>query len=52
VTHKKGGEHGYEHNSIVVPKCIRSENKKALGEFDQENILCREIRGDTFRGNE
>jgi hypothetical protein len=38
VTHKKGGEHGYEYDSIVVPECICPENKKSLDESNQENI--------------
>jgi hypothetical protein len=29
VTHKKGGEHGHEYDSIVVPERICPENKKA-----------------------
>jgi hypothetical protein len=28
-THEKGGQHGYEHDSIVVPDCICSEDEKA-----------------------
>jgi hypothetical protein len=29
VTYKKGGHHGYEYNSIVIPECIHPEDKKA-----------------------
>jgi hypothetical protein len=28
ATHEKGGQHGYEQDSIVVPECICSEDEK------------------------